>query len=1352
MLRAASEGDPEVLKTLDAHKESWLSPEAEPNATTLPETDRPISFGAKASSSTDIQSHQTRSSSGRHDSGDVIESVGSSSGSTGVLKRHATQDRNPLKARKVCFGGTHYSDSDLPQSGEVANNDASSNHSTAGDESESDSGHAGGDSPKVKGKDLRKIKTDKEVEKSLQNEIAPYKNTGKDKRGSWLKFYALKDDQITVQTTEKSKEKAKDYELTVEVQLDSTAESKCSPSKRKPQFPSTEETPKQKTESGKHESSLKTDESEDKKIRDDISTGSNFSPNPKYDQSSSNYSFRTKEAKGKSWVLKEKSDNLSAVGGNETMGNENAKYGNPRPGSVSPIRSECRDNKTVTTYHPHSQIQLRPPHKTIVLSTKSRNKQAPVKTLVQGLREKSRSNISDLSHSAAPKKQTGPNADFEESSSLSDSDTSESRSPSGVPSRGGKVEASQYKETKPRQGRVSSGVESSTGSGRSTGNRPSALGSGKPQAPHVRTAAQSHRSGDTSGTSSDTGRRRVAFSDLETNDSQKTDFKFRESPASGSQAGALVHDRGILKKPSDSNKPVKTVILREDKVITSRVKLDHRSHSDNSQVKQVSRSEPAPSITQQAGGGPRVDLEQTTGRSERSLAQGVFIPEVSESSQSRSSSASSASSPEDDDDDEDPSLDEMMKRLEREEQKMKSFMIEQKRMLEEEDRMNLLISKYANNRRGLGGLSKNFNNSEMAMATCDPTRVAEDMTVEGGRTDRLEFDADMRLDKDGVLNSSTSVGPEPRQLKVCTVRPIATDPTDLCRHGILELKTEIPGTLSGQLDTAGDRQNFSKLDSAQVARLKEYEVTAGQFVVRKGSGEAEVSTNQTMRVEQQTTSMDVRGPAAQPERQSAARNRCGWSAQKYSDCHTDLNNNLSSVSSVCESVTVGMNEQQFSVSRRSDTPCDVPRGKPSFQRPICDRNTVPASSDSAQTLDCVSLPARHSIVAQHQYKIYTDHVCSNLSTTTGFGHQNRATSSGCFTKNSYQYTNATNPVGSNLSTSTALMNLNRTNPLDRSRFTKNSHSCPGSSEHQECSNRLTAYQKRTRPWLYDTGYECYSTEEKKVLPDPKLLCPDNTNDTLSGGIRRNETPLKSCLKRRACGGCGDPQETTTFIGTKCNNSSFGAMVPLEGNEHSTCRPYVSEKSISTETYRSPFSSHKTWHRVHNDYDCRALQRTPIKYQKRVQFREAIHCTRTPESDWSGARACARLLRWDDQNLNLSNNSNTADGHSACKRHAMGFQLCCSRSLRPFAERIVAYIMSKQRKNRDMLGKKLFNCILHNTLRWSERSAVLSGTGRNNHPHVSFCMFESRKKASLFILISHEEDGCASARLALTTFE
>ena len=1147
LLCAASQNDQDVLKTLGAHKKNWLSPE------------RTKPTGVRTSSPPDQTCCNNSESSGKDE--------GASFPSGGVLKQEPTQNRNPLKSRKVCFGSTLYSDGDLQyRSGGVENG----NHSAAGDETNS------------------QVLT--EVGSGWRASSAR-ESTPPLKKGSRPNFSSFEDeDENSPTLTPRHCKSHKENEGSFQGNSSPPLEVEGASCERKSQAACSEGSCKSKKGTGNREKNSRSRDIEIKERSEEGNTRQRLAPKAKNAQETSELSAMAAGGKGRSHLTR---DSRSKVTSQDSVRDAKHKYSSTRPGTASPLGFKAREDKsdTTETLFMGDNLAIKPIQTSIYMSSETRSKQEPIKTLVQGL-----SSSSDRTDNFPTGQVIGHDAGYRESSSGSDSEDSD-RPESG---RQGREETPRDRRHKSRQS-----------SDRRT---------------RVKTHDQSNfathmsKSRETTA-SSDVGRRRVAFSDREASSSQRREAASRLSSASVSQSGAASrHERGILKKPSDSNRSLKTVLVRDDSEISNPVTLDQRSQA----CEEDGRSAP-PSDTSR----PQRGVSQ---------AQDAFIPVVSESCQSRCSSSSSSSSAASSGDrrkgKDDPWLVEKMEQLERESVKLNNFMKEQKRMLAEEDRMNHLISKYANNRRGLSGLSKNFNNSEAAAPSFedlsgeDVARGIDGTTEDSGTTDRLEFDADSRLHIDSGGNVRGSLGENPRQFKICTVHPISTDPLELNQNFAAR---EDHGTRDTEQD--GDKQ---QLDGAHSAYLTQFEVTAGRFVVCSGKTASGEDASGWLKDQE-----EERESAPQQGEQHSKRVRCEWSAQRYNDSQTDVNNNLSS-SDTAAAIMVG--EEREVPPRYLLVPLEVVGRDARIESPardvICDSDRPLVN---VQVSDWTSLSPTRMLPAHHQVQGSKYSRCYSLSKALLGYHNNPSL-------------------------------------LDRFRFTGTTSSCLGHMQDQDFFKRTTEYKVTDRPWLHDTGYECYSQEEKILLPDPKLLCVDSGMSEPQTDKQGEGKPLKSCLKKRMFDNSRATEETCMFIEAKSRSQirmCEGAVTQQESEENYSDRQPGTEASPSTEP--SQTLTQRAWQES-SPASCtyKASRKVTSKHPKRVQFQESAQIGACEEL-WFEDSTGKCVLQHDARNLNLSNNSNTRDSVVYRDRTARGVgnKLIWSRSSGPATERSVMCLLLKE---------------------------------------------------------------------------
>ncbi|GFS09734.1 hypothetical protein ElyMa_001304900 [Elysia marginata] len=1259
LLRAAAQVDRDVLKTLDVRKRSRRGQTGDPRDPDV--VNSPSSLNGVGTASPNNSKHDTSS----HFKGNRSRSssAGGDNGGGGVLKRQPTQDRNPLKSRKVYFGGTHYNrpDSEREHGDQPpVGNDTTGNHTIAGDENQSKGGgggEGGGNCKTVGGHEDQKASRDKVS--------SPQKKSSSEKKGSWLTFHPIDNDNSPTRSLRRDKNQNIEGQLVVQGKKISRSNLACSMCGQKSQSACGESTGKDKklTEQGENLARASETDVADRNIDDDEDDAGNMCV------SKSRTSVSHSERRNISSDMRDRKDN-------GCVGDANPKGKTPRQDTSMASEPKCKYTHKIgrnagpgksNSYVVGDNTDEKSLHASITLSSESRNKRSPVKTLVPP-HSKPPSDRTDNFSTGQPEH----DGDSDETSSVtSDSESS----PSTGSCRGRSSEGKGQRNGQPQR------IRGHQGGQRGDVESPEERNGIKSSAQSLaRTKGSSHtpRSREINAASSDTGRRRVVFSDMETNE-----VRSRASSASGSQ------DRGILKKPSDSNNAVKTVVVREDKVVTSRVRLNHRSHSRDSDKRSVSsrssgidyhspsRLDHSPSWHRGRGGQTRGEDSKKT----HIHAQDAFTPErASESSQSHSSSSSSSSWTTPDEDmkrkGQDPWVisdkdletkgqdsswvNTKMKDLAREDVKLKSFMKEQKRLLEEEDRMNRLISKYANNRRGLSGLSKNYNNSETAAAvpqsgdfSLATTVAAGVVAVESGRADRLDFDTDKRHadDMDSTLGRSVTTAPLveiQRQPKVCAVRPIHTESSDRNQNenpGVEQIGDDALRT--GQADQPLTHTVKTLHSNPSLfALLKQCEVTAGQFFV---CPEEEVSENcASQAVEEQgkessgmegqreeasgtrgqgkeATSSLCRLSVPHRGKSSPRRNKCEWTAQRYSDSQTDHNNNLSSACDTTSTVMIN-SQQKDQTSANSQLSYDFAKSSVCSPKSPTDK----VLQNAAGSMDCgVFAP----VIYRNSSLTYSKS-CDKPSIV--LDHRHLAHPEAC-------------PHFSNMAAVTS-----KDATVTSSRFS-GSEVKDNIWLHDNVKDKPRLYDRvKDKPWLYDTGYECYSAEEKLALPDSRfLLCQDIENKKPGNNTGGYEKPLKSCLKRRASSSSVNHQKdrsifthaSTTYVETHLDSN---ATENFESKENYPRSQRLLKSNESLKTCQLERGRTSTGSPCRRGIDVGEKAVASSKLQKRVQFREPHKTQDGGDSNRKRNHgATERLCRQASPNLNVSNNSNALAG---CRRH------------------------------------------------------------------------------------------------------
>ncbi|RUS81637.1 hypothetical protein EGW08_010600 [Elysia chlorotica] len=1162
LLCAAAQSDPDVVKTLAAYKQRWLSPVAD----TAPGVDG--SSAPTPSPSVDALIQQTCSN--NSETSDIGGSVRGGAESTGtggggVLKRQSNQNRNPLKARKVCFGATHFSDSDLrKQVGDAAR------------DSRHDGRHDGRHDTGLEDAESR----DRRVK--LHDEAGSPSHTATQRQGSpWRSMSPVGDHNSPASSPRKT---YKDKYGSDQGSAFPDRELENFSSGGKSQTACIEGSSKRRKKDGSCERHLKSDDLGIKQKSDDSNSRQRLDQKTKSGPGASESYTISPGGKGRSFLLRDSGDNASPQDSRDATNMLNAST---RYGYSSPVGTKAKDSNLGATDHKQREtrfadtnLSMKPVQTAMHTTRDSRVRQGAAKTLAIGLSPTSIHNRTDNSCAEKIEKYLGHELDSEQSTSASESDGSERQGDSR-----GKVKVEQQVQKmrvieatpKPKQG-----AKPKSPDGRAAVKTPT-----KPK-------VSTHISKSRETTASDTGRRRVAFSVEEGNSSQKSETRSRGSPAFASQPDSTKHDRGILKKPKDSGRPVKAVSAREEKGTANRSRLDQRSQAgdDESQTASLTDTERVQPRGWGERGAPHAETGSKAVRDARASSQ-----EGSESGQSGSSSETSVSSEEGTQDGEDdPWLTDKLEQLSRDDAKMQNFMKEQKRQLEEEDRMNHLISKYANTRRGLSTLSKNFNNSETGvqvgadLSREDVVAVVHDMADGSGKADRLEFDAECRPNIDTGRQVCAPLGENPRQLKVCTVHPIPTDPTELAHNGnVEEPSVNCASGVTHVNRDATDDGHKQHLDAAQMARLRQFEVTAGQFVVCASKGVTPESRSREKR-----SSRGGESDAQSENRRPPV--RCEWSAQRYSKSQTDANNNLSTLDTAPVAVMSGERT-------------DPVRQDPLLLGAHLDSSArIDASSVNDKVVDCHSATPEHALSAHHQDQGLKDSMLSNLPRTKS-------------------------------------SNRDSTSSLGLFGSTGKPCSCQEQGKSKDCSDQTNGYQVKDKPWLRDTGYECYSIEEKMFLPDPNLLNADTELNQANSNEARQEKPLKSCLKKRMWDDLGGAYEKRVFIDEairKKVSTVNDVLRSLDGEKYSD-RQHVTEgdtsstKACQTLTQRPRRRSSPTSGGCHADQ----YHRVPSKQRKHVQFQEPVrfeHC----DGLWLRDSAGRYLPQRDGRNLNLSNNSCTAD--------------------------------------------------------------------------------------------------------------
>lgn len=1145
LLRAASQSDREVLKTLDAHKKTQLSPEEEPYEDSLPPTDslteiETPSFSDNVVHQTHPNSSEQRGTTGQVMAGDL--GSGDSRGEVkvareeGVLKREPTVDRNPLKPRKVSFKEMQSVNSELRQGGSHAENDTTGNHSNQEDDTDSESTAVERSVNKPGGK--KKTGGVDEGNTFFRSSGRP---TVSETKKSYFTFHSLDGDESP------TKSPKTDRDQSIENQNSSGSKPVLkSNSTQKTRIVTSEASSRDVKLCGKTESTGKTSKNttvENAKRADEPVEGC---PKPKI----ARQPFSRTESKKVSAVQRD----VSGIKSKESKAQEGDK--------LQTNARVKREQPSITASGNASGF-----------SGDSRTKLSPVRSVAQSVPMSPSSNRTENSANRS----RDHDVDSDGAASGSDSEPNDAGSSKRMSRKAQLADKSRCAGMKSRQ------AKSEEPSDLCAEVKSPVLVSGKPPTSHTKLATHVSRSRETS-TSSDI-RRRVAFSDQDVNSGQVSEVKSRASSASGSQVRTSGQDRGILKKPSDSNSSVKSVTVREENATKTRIRLDDRSHGSHVDGTPVSNYD-----------GTHTQQEKTTqGDQDRRVSrpQGKFIPEVSESSQSHSSVSSSESSSADEKGGKggvDPWLVEKMKQLEIENIQLQNFMKEQKRIRDEEERMNRLISKYANTRRGLGGLSMNYNNSETTVPSCGEmfkdslSRMADGTIVEGGRADILQFDADTnRQDDDSGCNGTAPQLVETsRQLKVCAVRPIPTDASDFNQN-------ENPGERASDRNALSHQSYGPTPDTVTkraINQLKEFEITAGQFVELSYEGESTkcASSSEERQGELSVSSTGFVGQMGKP---NSKRVKCEWSAQKYGDSQTDLNNNLSSTG---ENVKTDVSNEQHT------HPCVNPSPLLDVSREVLGRQSC----------------ARNK-------RLEPDHILLKtelLEDTLNLARKNKSSEhSRCCQ-----------------SPPTVLNQKDKTSPLEPSHSREIATTASKDVNLVSCCDT----EEKDKPWNYDTGFECYTAEEKLALLDSGLLCDTNEGKgTLTADLCVR--PLKSCLKRRICGRARSPTEP--FDDTDARTHS---QTCFESNQRARCR-HCDDQSAT----EGLLSLRACDTQQQNDFARDTmLSFAHMRPPKRVQFSDPIHCCYTHDA-WVLRRShdispAAGFQQLDACDLNLSNNSSSAD--------------------------------------------------------------------------------------------------------------
>ncbi|GFN96187.1 hypothetical protein PoB_002269300 [Plakobranchus ocellatus] len=1135
LLSAASWGDPDVLQKLDAQTDTRLSPDSSSSTATV-----------VLSSSTTAWEQQTGNSS---------NNVRQRAGGTSLLKQQPTHDRNVSKSRRVCFGGAMSSVSNLPLATRAPNeNDASSNHSSVEEATDSE-----GDSVSEKTPPVPK-RVEENKGKRLQDELSPSKKARENK--TWRGLFS----HITINNTSPKGDKT-----------ESTANDKLA-------FPCSILPVEYSRTSKTNMNNQKEEESPAK--RNGMATQDNC------EEDSNNKSSKCKddpESSKKSVEKKNGSDSRSSFSFSDYMtsflernGDDRSQVQDDGLASPAPERTAGDSNDQIDSrsHSTKDHSRAHSPPRNITLSTESRYKETRGKTLVQGVPQSLGHSIIDNSSSAKANTFTELHDTLDGTSSSDSVSESLKNQNTTLP---------RVRETEPKQLKVDN----------VPGNHQSFHGevlvgqaiSKKPLSAFDKAvteiSATTKKFVETN-TSSETVKRRVAFCDMEMT-SQRSDARMRDSSTTNNTVTSC--DRGILKKHSDSNKPVKTVVLREEKAEANQVRPEQRRHSSYREtslqrhpVERVCLPETVARETPQSTY-YNPGIKHSTSAAERHpKSNDAFTPESTGSSESDSSS-----SDEEEEKEEDTQTSKKLKETEDEDPLLSQMMTEQKRLSEEEEKINRLISKYANNRRGLGLLSKNFNNSETTMSfeqlfDEDGPELVERKAAVYGKADRLEFDSESRNDPDSFTRkASLPDGNVPRLVKVCAVRPISTDLANCDQNkDTMDVPRHSP-----------DTSHRSQMGAQLACHLKEFEITAGQFVVP--ARETKEETIENTKGEEEPIE-DTSGQDAN-QAQVISQEPCKWSAQRYSESETNLNKYVSPLDE--HTIVLDRTRMSFEVIA-----------------PSCKDGTE--SALTAFDNDCDSLPVLFSIDSALQGK------------GLNFRQSKRKKKLHC-----------------SLDTTAAQI-------ADCIQIGESScHICtnlltPKKGSEKESQPAMSRDKKgNSPPWLHGPGYECYSSEEKIILPAPISVSSESdiSQEPNVNGKDITIKPLKSCLKKAIC----IDMHNTTCGDYRRNSLSSPSIIGIKTCSRPTERQQGSSCDLVTgNQYRY---QRELLQGIQNSYFC-SPQKSVKKHPKHVQFRETKHY-KDMQSNTNSATQTRQGLgqrpgQSDGQIVNSSNNNNV----SACYSDAL----------------------------------------------------------------------------------------------------